>query len=360
MSNENNEVLKKVFKILLLIIVLIILLGLNLNTFLKLKMQFNIISVRIHNGGITRNQLMDIIEYDQKKEDSKFTEINAFGILERQTVYEPEFKRKESVTLYYVFGFMEQVFPMKLIHGTLPSTEDTYGCVIDVKTALSLFGNANVLGLPIKWEEKTYYIRGIVSNTSPILMFQSKEEEDTFWNLELRYKEQENARELTDQFLNIFSFDYTIVEGGYIVRLIGNIVGLPYLLLMIYGIRFTITILKKHKNNLSLKEITRTKALKYLGICISCSCIIFYLLSNYIRTFVYIPRRFIPTRWSDFTHWWAIINDAKQHYHEIVTIMPIKKDTVLIQEATFNVGISIFSVMFLLLIYFAYRNKYET
>lgn len=360
MSNENNEVLKKVFKILLLIIVLIILLGLNLNTFLKLKMQFNTISVRIHNGGITRNQLMDIIEYDQKKEDSKFTEINAFGILERQTVYEPEFKRKESVTLYYVFGFMEQVFPMKLIHGTLPSTEDTYGCVIDVKTALSLFGNANVLGLPIKWEEKTYYIRGIVSNTSPILMFQSKEEEDTFWNLELRYKEQENARELTDQFMNIFSFDYTIVEGGYIVRLIGNIVGLPYLLLMVYGIIFNFKILKKHKNYLSLKEITRTKVLKYLGICISCSCVIFYLLPYYIQTFVYIPRRFIPTRWSDFTHWWAIINDAKQHYHEIVTIMPIKKDTVLLQGATFNVGISIFSVMFLLLIYFAYRNKYET
>ena len=160
--------------------------------------------------------------------------------------------------------------------------------------------------------------------------------------------------------MNMFSLDYTIVEGSYIVRLIGNIVGLPYLLLMIYGIIFTFKIIKKHKNDVSLKNISRTKVLKYFGICISCSSVFFYLLPYYIRTFVYIPRRFIPTRWSDFTHWSTIINNVKQHYHEIVSIMPIKKDIVLIQEATFNVGISIFSVMFLLLIYFAYRNKYET
>ncbi|WP_066716010.1 ABC transporter permease [Clostridium sp. Marseille-P299] len=364
-TDLNKSILKRIslrkisLKKLFLFIIAIILLVLNLNTFLNLRSQFNTISVRIHDKGITRNQLINIIENEQKKEDSKFTEINSFGILERQTVYESEFNRKKSVTLYYVFGFMEQVLPMKLIHGTLPSMEDTYGCVIDIKTALSLFGNVNVLGLPIKWEERTYYIRGIVSNTFPVFMFQSKEEDDIFWNFELKYKEQETARELTSQFMNMFSTDYTIIEGGYIVRLLGNIVGLPYLSIIVYGIYYVLSFLKKHKNNLSLKETSRANVLKYFGICISCSIAVFYFFLYYVRTFIYIPRRFIPTRWSDFSHWATIINNFKQHYNEIVSIMPIKKDTVLLEGVTFNIGISIVSVMSLLLIYFAYRNKYE-
>lgn len=349
--------LKNIIKKIVLCIVVILLLGLNLNNFLNLKTQFNTVSVRIHDVGITRNQLDDFIEYEQQNNKSNFAEINSFSIAERQFVYESEFNRRKSVTMYRVYGFMEQVLPMKLIQGNLPSMEDTFGCVIDVETALSLYGNVNVLGLPIKWEDKTYYIRGIVSNTFPLLMIQSSKEGDIFWNLELKYKEQDNARELTNQFMSRFSTDYTIVEGNYIVHLIGNIVGLPYLLLLIFGINYGMKIFKKLRGVFSLKEIISKNVLKYLSICISYFIALFCLLFYYAQTYVYIPRRIIPTRWSDFNHWVTIINDFKLHYNEIVSIMPIKKDTVLLEGVTLNIGISIFGVMFLLIIYFAYRGK---
>lgn len=360
-----------------------LLLIITLQNFYQMTEQFPSISVRIKSDGVTLRKIQNAMENEKKKESTHSPILSAFNIQEHIEIQEPDFERKENVSVYMVYGQMEQVLPMQLISGNFPYVEDTYGCVIDKKTAFSLFGSYEVLGKKIVCDDKSYYIRGIVDNTISVMLYQSNEKEEVFWNLELVFPGEENGRQLTENFIlsHGLASDYIIVEGNYIVKLLGNMVGLPLLAIFFSllksryneGRRF----LQKASDNKQKKnsyDTSKGEDLKYLIQSIwflmrrkKVRIILWFisvilnlsLLFSSIRSFLYFPKRFIPTKWSDFSHWSSIARELKEHYNQIISLVPIKKDIDLMQNITLNVLLSIICLMLLGMLYI-YRNSYKT
>lgn len=218
-----------------------------------------------------------------------------WNVLPASAVSNEEKTNQTKATPYEIAGDMSLAYPAPLISGSYVTQEDRYGCMIDRKTAERIFGSQDIIGLPVRYQKSTYYVRGILESADPILLFQNIKEDTDYQNMELVFSDLENGGLLAEEFLLYCNAGgYELLEGGFYGKICAVLAQLP-------GQLLAAAILVKLAAAVYRRRGKAGQALSALALCLPAGVTV-WILSGFV---FYIPERLIPTRWSDLKFWSA-------------------------------------------------------
>lgn len=301
----------------------------------RLSNVYQCVGVRIlEEGGITKEKVLQIWEEEQKKEESNLCNLAAYSLKREVIVLEENWNRTQKVSCVIVYGDMNLVLTSPLTSGSAPIMGERNGCIIDEKTAYSLFGTTHVIGQVLLIENRHYYIRGLIKSENPILFLPCIQEQSSYANLELQYnKIIDDQRTETEQFIYTYGISnhYVIIEENFVQNNIQTIVKIPILLIVFSALIYFIKKLKQNKGY-------------FVGI--------FAILGGgfFIVTRLYIPVRYLPSKWSDFSHWGKIGKEIQTNISQMNYLSPVPKD-ILLKESCFFAVLLIAIVIILFFIF---------
>ena len=189
-------------------------------------------------------------------------------------------------------GEIARLLPCRFRSGFWPG--DRQGCVIDKGIAYFLWGDAeDVLGRTLRWNEETWYVRGVMEGTSGLAVFPAEEtSEASFSGLWLDLSEDNGGSLGAEQLLQKYRLSVgTVTDLGLFVWLAGVMAALPALLL--WGwimLRITARLWRLRHTWLLLLSLPMLAA----GAA----------MISWVAGFPWsVPERFLPTRWSDGSFW---------------------------------------------------------
>lgn len=351
----------------------------------ELRENYQSVSVQLQGEGATKEQLKTLLEEEkekygmeeeeegrdeqQKKQVSqrnkvkKIPEITAYEKEEHRKVSDTKFGKTKNVTKYLVYGGMNQILPIQIYSGNYVYENDYEGCMLDRDTAYALFGSLDVIGQQVVIDEKVinknaesnsnssqgeqvttikqreYYVRGILDTSHPVVMVQTREDKTQFHYLQFDYGNSSRGREYVEQLMMVYPLGSSgvMVDQNLIVRLLGNVLFLPWLLAGIIIIWKRVHQLTEYfKLQEFLKQPPRFFAklilppiLAVIGIVVTA------------KRFAFFPLQYIPTKWSDFSSVSRTINLIREHIDEFNYMTPTIRD-VLLKE---NIAILVIAVV---------------
>lgn len=349
----------------------------------ELRENYQSVSVQLQGEGATKEQVKTLLEEEkekygmeeegreekQKKQVSqrnkvkKVPEITAYEKEEHRKVSDTKFGKTKNVTKYLVYGGMNQILPIQIYSGNYVYENDYEGCMLDRDTAYALFGSLDIIGQQVVIEEKVinknaesnsnssqgeqvttikqreYYVRGILDTSHPVVMVQTREDKTQFHYLQFDYGNSSRGREYVEQLMMVYPLGSSgvIVDQNLIVRLLGNVLFLPWLFAGIIIIWKRVHLLTEYfKLQEFLKQPPRFFAklilppiLAVIGIVVTA------------RRFAFFPLQYIPTKWSDFSSVSRTINLIREHIDEFNFMTPTIRD-VLLKE---NIAILVIAVV---------------
>jgi hypothetical protein len=275
-----------------------------------LKKKYDSISVRLTEG-VTRKALLESLEIEREWNTCKIEQVTALTET-RQNVKAEGIDQMIQTYVYQIYGDVNKVMQGDLMLGAYLLYEDNDGCMLTDTLAYELFGSIKILGLGVIIEDKTYYVRGIVTGSDKAVFYETKEDKATFNCLELLIKDEEGGY-YAKQFVEIYGLsDAVIIEESYLISMLGNFALLPFLIAFLFLIV---------RGNLLLRELINIGWIRIIGVVFSVivSCIM-------VKVFVYFPLRLVPTNWSDFDHFSRCIEDIKNQLNSLMFIKPIVRD----------------------------------
>ncbi|HEX3077005.1 MAG TPA: ABC transporter permease, partial [Lachnospiraceae bacterium] len=120
------------------------------------------VSIRIHGEGVTSRIIERALENEVMKNAKDIPAVTAWNCLAEQQVENAVLSTTAKTRLLEVCGDMKQVYPKELVNGVIPVKGDSNGCLIDKNTAYEIFRTSEVIGNILTYQEKEYYIRGII------------------------------------------------------------------------------------------------------------------------------------------------------------------------------------------------------
>lgn len=351
----------------------------------ELRENYQSVSVQLQGEGATKEQLKTLLEEEkekygmeeeeegrdeqQKKQVSqrnkvkKIPEITAYEKEEHRKVSDTKFGKTKNVTKYLVYGGMNQILPIQIYSGNYVYENDYEGCMLDRDTAYALFGSLDVIGQQVVIDEKVinknaesnsnssqgeqvttikqreYYVRGILDTSHPVVMVQTREDKTQFHYLQFDYGNSSRGREYVEQLMMVYPLGSSgvMVDQNLIVRLLGNVLFLPWLLAGIIIIWKRVHQLTEYfKLQEFLKQPPRFFAklilppiLAVIGIVVTA------------KRFAFFPLQYIPTKWSDFSSVSRTINLIREHIDEF-NYMTLTIRDVLLKE---NIAILVIAVV---------------
>lgn len=116
----------------------------------------NVQSEEKEQWGISSKEAIANLEKEEEKEAP--TALVFWREKENQTVTNQEFSRSGTFPVIEICGNSALLFP-----NEFPLTrEDIQGCLIGENTAWKLFGDTNVIGKALVYQEKIYYVQGVL------------------------------------------------------------------------------------------------------------------------------------------------------------------------------------------------------
>ena len=346
-----------------------------MQTYEKFQNNFDSVSVRILDKAVTKKDFIKALNGLQEQKWSHIPEFVAYHMTEHVQVGEESLRRTINVTLYGVYGKMQQVTPSELVAGNYVTFEDYAGCLIDADSAYKLFGSNQVTGQQIVIHNKVYSIRGVIESEMPIVMIQEKSETTEFWNLELNYGSLLQGGVYARQFMMNFglSKNFVLIEGNFIADCMGNLLVLPMLVLTVIicfqqwrqiGVK-----LRLENNRIKEKHYrTRKDLFTYLWqillhtwkpILLSGGMIVICIVVW--NSFGFLPIRYVPSKWSDFSQYTRVFRELYTHQRELSYITPTRREVLLEQYSMVSLLLSVTEVLLVwhLTDLFSIRNKVE-
>lgn len=294
-----------------------------------IKEYYQSVSIRLKQDGITAEELITGLQYEEIKNTGNTPSISAWNGLEEQIITSTELGHSYQSWLIEVYGDIGHVFPLKLMAGNLLTPNDYEGCILDEETAYQLFGTINPIGNSITYKDNLYYIRGIIKSPKPVFFLMIENRNHRYYNIELVYekngsKKQENGQELANSFLlqNNLATSYTMIDGPFYSELLEILSNIPAWFLGFYMLYSMLQILWER----------RTLPLQML-ILLSGFLVLRMFLKWLLDFQISIPERLIPTKWSDFSFWSEKYRELREQIDSIAYLSPTIKDNIFISYA---------------------------
>ncbi len=220
-----------------------------------------------------------------------------------------------------VYGDIRQVTPMRLVCGGFLAEDDMDGCLLDTKSAQTLFHSVDVQGTAVTLGEKRYTVRGVVDGGEPMAIVRNADA--AYDNLEFAAADLQAGKAAVDAFLyrNALSGDYTVVQNGLYARILHGLIWLPAALaLLLAARRLACAALRRPR------RAGRTAAL--LIAAAACGAAMVALFS---KTFFW-PQAFLPTKCADFAFWGALLNGWRETWERMLLMTPLPKDVLFFRD----------------------------
>lgn len=212
--------------------------------------------------------------------------------------------RFTGVSLLTCFGSGDDLYPAAFRFGAMPIRGDTEGIALSVAAANALWGGVGAPGQAVKWNDKTYYLRGVFESDTPLAVVQ----------------DEENSEELYPNLL----VDGPRVGGGttldlpFLSWLLTAMAGLPGLLLALallarilgrgWKLRFTPILLTRY----------------FPAALLGCAATL------WAAGFPWdIPAKLIPTRFSDLDFWGRLAGEVAGGVTGVLTSSMTARDLAL-------------------------------
>ena len=225
-----------------------------------------------------------------------------------------------------VYGDSASVVSEEMLLGALPGVYDTGGCAVSEQLAWRLWGGSDVLGLTVTCGDKCYTVRGVLRSGEPLLVTISDSGEGSGC-VELTGLPKSDRRQSALDLLRAAGIGTpaTMIYGASIRSAADTscffAVSLAGLLLL--G-RLVTALFRR------LKRWTVAIVLLVLGVVLP-------LLVSLL------PAWAIPSRWSDFSFWGALLATLAQRLAEWYALVPLEKDVqakqLIVRQAALAAGI---------------------
>ena len=213
--------------------------------------------------------------------------------------------------------------------------------MIDEGTAHALWGSSDVLGQMIQWNEKTWYVCGVVEGKEGLAFFPAEEtEERMFQGLWLNLSEEQGGTYAAEQILQKYQLPVgDMTDLGLYVWLSGILAALPAFLLWAWVL---------------MCIAHRLWKLRYTWLLFLMSVPLMFAGMTAISWTVgfpwSVPARFLPTRWSDGSFWSSLCAQVRDGILAIFRMPPAAWERTF--WITFLLGgiLSVLTVLFLWLV----------
>lgn len=298
--------IKKHISTIVLIILILICLGTSIlysqqgNTYENVQMLYQ------GSNAISGSEAIDM-EKTESKEDVQVN-YTLWGEIKGQSVAYPELYRTAKVTAMVISGESRLI----LDSSWNLTANDKTGCLIDETTAYALFGDTDVVGQVIKFDNKEYTIRGLVKKAEKVIVVQSTSATKAVMNyIAVEILMGESASDIAENFasrhgVSSESLDYNMYSSWSAI-----IVMILPLLLSVSVIYVLI------KTVFNAKE-TPVKCAVYAGITLIYIVIAFWVIKSNLS----YPETMIPSRWSDFSFW---SNLYSEQVEKVITLLRTEK-----------------------------------
>ena len=255
------------------------------------------ISARWHTAGVSPAQISRQEGYfrEDGMQDIPYTTIWRERPSQR---FSGERDNEANGTVIELFGYMEDVCLGNMIAGSFPAKGDVNGCVISEAAAFAIWGNINVLGMPVYWDGQQYYVYGVFRDGGNIMMVQTSGDNiDSFPNMQLRFHDG-GSREDAARYLERAGFrGAQFLDTPLLGWLLGLICSVPALLL---GFSVIIRLILRIT---SLRGFPRLLA-AYLPFAVVGIGACVFLFGN-IES---VPSHLIPNKLSDFGFYGSLVD----------------------------------------------------
>ncbi len=280
------------------------------------------VSIRLEQEQITQRALMQAMERESKESSQAIQAVAAWNMRKNQILRNTELNTESKINLIAVFGDMSTIYPVELKEGSIPSSDDYAGCLLDDKTAYTLFGTAHSVGHLLTYQEEDYCIRGIIKSEIPVCLIQEKDENYAYSNVELICTNIENGDQKANTFLlqNGVNEAGVLLEGSFYAKLLKSSALLPAWFLALY-LMFEL-----------LTELWRRRSLLFqvlVGVVILLA--LWGLLRWSLELKLFIPQRLIPTNWSDLDFWGRKVSEWRRFRISVAYLSPNPKDIMLLR-----------------------------
>ena len=232
---------------------------------------------------------------------------------ETEANYSNEYRNIKAFCVLYS-GDAALVRPLKYLSGTTPGITDGAGCAVSSALAWELWGSLDVIGKTIGVESEDRLVLGVFDATELLALVSvgDEDKEQSFTAVELSGGIPSPARADAES--------YAIASGlgkpdsilmGTPATMAAILTVAPLLILGVYGLAMCAFRIKK-----------RPAVLK--GAIFFAALIVFAILLPSLLDI--LPDRIIPTRWSDFSFWGALIRQTGENLKEYLAQKPYLRD----------------------------------
>lgn len=305
----------------------------------KIEWFDNSVSVRWESGtGVSPEQMSQVLER-QKKAGGELPSFVLWMSHYEQILYGDFYPNPVNGEVFEYYGDISRLQLCRFQYGYWPGDEK--GCVIDEGTAHALWGSSDVLGQTIKWNEKTWYVCGVVEGMDGLAFFPAEEtEEMMFQGLWLNLSEEQGGTYAAEQMLQKYQLPVgEMTDLGLYVWLSKILAALPSFLLWAWALMCIARRLWKLRHTWLL--FLMSVPLMFAGIA---------AISWTVGFPWNVPARFLPTRWSDGSFWSSLCTQVRDGILAIFRMPPAA------WERTFWISflpggiLSVLTILFMLLV----------
>ena len=249
-------------------------------------------------GHLTNNRANELIDANLISDnDIKMCFIYNAG---ENTVKSLSIDKNVNAEVIYINGYINMLFPDLKYAKEI----DNGNCIIDMTTAVKLFGHTDVIGVKLSVDNKNYIINDVINSKQQFVIISDKNNKNLQYDQLYVNTNGESARII----LNKLSVLYGIKGKMICFRVI---VFLPFFLLTIMLIVSTILLIYKTRK---IRYYFKNSKKRYLFYGLEFSIIIFVIaLTLFFLKEIY-PIDLMPTFWSAFDEWSEIIESIKSNF----------------------------------------------
>lgn len=305
----------------------------------KMEWFDNSVSVRWESGkGVSPAQMSQVLER-QIKAGGELPSFVLWTSHYEQILHGDFYPNPVNGEVFEYYGDISRLQLCRFRYGYWPGDEK--GCVIDEGTAHALWGSSDVLGQTIQWNERTWYVCGVVEGMDGLAFFPAEEtEERMFQGLWLNLSEEQGGTYAAEQILQKYQLPVgDMTDLGLYVWLFQILAALPAFLLWAWTL---------------MCIARRLWKLRYTWLLFLMSVPLMFAGTAAISWTVgfpwNVPARFLPTRWSDGSFWGSLCTQVRDGVLTIFRMPPAAWERTF--WITFLLGgiLSVLTILFLWLV----------
>jgi len=285
------------------------------------------IGIRFNNNVLINEQIQEIYRDNEEEYMDNILRMTMWGRAEGGELSKKDEDFAITVNSIELWGDAEEIYPDCLLDGVYLSNVDESGCMLSDKAAFSLFGNVDIIGKAVLFDDSLYYVRGIIKSDEELIITENKNGKFSYMELEIPPAgSMEPVRQL-------FSFAGVSMENAVVLQ--WDVLFFVISLLQAVSISLLIYMIAD-----SIIKMYGFGSIARFAVKITVLLIFFAFVIKSCN----LPIDFVPTKWSDFEFFEQIIKNWKDCCTHYLDMGDIYKDRWLFGEfrlAFFSIFISI-------------------